>query len=202
MYVLWYISDPTGENDDCKTAANTLSGDPPVELFVDTNDVPCDFPFRYKNVLYYGCTNITIETKNYKMCASKTDVDYNALQMSFCNDYCHCQCESFRFCYVGRIAFNLKLLFLTSLVERPEDAGIAAQDTATVTEGSVSIQQTYVLPVITELEIKRTFTVPGVEYTLRLEAYNMHVPEELDFVVLEWKVLCGNQIIPADWSIS
>ena len=100
MYVLWYISDPTGENDDCKTAANTLSGDPPVELFVDTNDVPCDFPFRYKNVLYYGCTNITIETKNYKMCASKTDVDYNALQMSFCNDYCHCQCETFRFCYV------------------------------------------------------------------------------------------------------
>ena len=59
----------------------------------------CVFPFRYGNILYYGCAQLEAGTyPNYpggrarwSLCATEIDSDYNALKMGHCNDYCHIQ---------------------------------------------------------------------------------------------------------------
>ena len=34
----------------------------------------CSFPFRYKDILYYACTNITLSDEFIHMCAGETDL--------------------------------------------------------------------------------------------------------------------------------
>ena len=57
----------------------------------------------------------------------------------------------------------------------------------------------YIKPKGTTLEIKRKFSVPGIEYKLVLYSYNMH--NEDDFAKLTWKVQCANPIEPDDWTL-
>jgi hypothetical protein len=64
-----------------------------VENFIAVADLNCTFPFRFKSVLYYGCTNVSLSSIVYKMCATEIDLDYNAIKMGWCNDYCHVQCK-------------------------------------------------------------------------------------------------------------
>ena len=54
----------------------------------------CVFPFRYDNVLYYGCAQLppnTYPTSQFSLCATEIDSDYNALKMGHCNADCHIQ---------------------------------------------------------------------------------------------------------------
>jgi hypothetical protein len=61
--------------------------------FTGVAGINCTFPFRFKNVLYYGCTNVSLTSVIYKMCATVVDTDYNAMEMGWCSDLCHVQCE-------------------------------------------------------------------------------------------------------------
>lgn len=54
-------------------------------------DAPCVFPFRYDGILFYGCTNLTVAALEYIMCATEIDDDYNAVKLSWCNEFCHIQ---------------------------------------------------------------------------------------------------------------
>ena len=58
----------------------------------------CTFPFRYANILYYACTNITTVTDEgpYFVCATETDLDFNAVKFGECDmdNRCPSQCES------------------------------------------------------------------------------------------------------------
>ena len=65
--------------------------------------------------------------------------------------------------------------------------------------GSTAQELNYIKPKETTLEIKRKFSVPGIEYKLVLYSYNMHNTD--DFAKLTWKVQCANPIVPDDWSI-
>ncbi len=68
-------------------------------------------------------------------------------------------------------------------------------------EGTETLySNSFIKPLPTEVEIKRTFTEPGVEYQLELMAENMHNSE--DYVYMSWFIMCGNPIIPADWTIT
>ena len=60
---------------------------------------PCSFPFRYNNILYYACTNITrngtttglgsLESP-FHLCAVEKDLDYHPTHMGFCNTNYRC----------------------------------------------------------------------------------------------------------------
>ena len=60
---------------------------------------PCVFPFRYDNVLYYGCAQLPAASyqsgpypnAQYSLCATEIDSDYNAMKMGHCNADCHHQ---------------------------------------------------------------------------------------------------------------
>ncbi len=94
--VRWTIEEPSTVSDNCTTITSTQSfptptppgdlkvlllqaqvlnyrafpiADPP--FYQTTADVDCVFPFRYKDVLYYGCTNVSLSGTVYKMCATK-----------------------------------------------------------------------------------------------------------------------------------
>ena len=58
----------------------------------------CTFPFRYADILYYACTNITTVTDEgpYFVCATETDLDFNAVKFGECDmdNRCPSQCES------------------------------------------------------------------------------------------------------------
>ena len=47
----------------------------------------CTFPFRYDDVLYYACTNLTAsdDTGPWHFCATETDLDFNALKLGECH---------------------------------------------------------------------------------------------------------------------
>jgi len=54
----------------------------------------CVFPFRYGNVLYYGCTDpnaANVSPAGGKMCAIKIDSDFHATEMAECAPQCHMQ---------------------------------------------------------------------------------------------------------------
>ena len=57
----------------------------------------CTFPFRYADILYYACTNITTATGDgpYFVCATETDLDFNAVKFGECDmdNRCPSQCE-------------------------------------------------------------------------------------------------------------
>ena len=54
-------------------------------------------------------------------------------------------------------------------------------------EGTNNVyQKTYILPLVTELEIRRTFTEPGMSHTLVMKAHNMH--NEDDTATFTWYV--------------
>ena len=65
----------------------------------------CSFPFRYKNILYYACTNITRNgtfsglgstESPIHLCATEKDLDYHPTKMGFCNTNFRCpiQCKN------------------------------------------------------------------------------------------------------------
>ena len=62
----------------------------------------CTFPFRYADILYYACTNITTtaldgsESGPHFVCATSTDLDFNAVKFGECDmeNRCPSQCES------------------------------------------------------------------------------------------------------------
>ena len=66
--------------------------------------LPCTFPFRYKHILYYACTNITLDTVTsglgsaqypIHLCAIQKDLDFNPTMMGFCDTTYRCpiQCK-------------------------------------------------------------------------------------------------------------
>ena len=73
--VTWDISYPNDVEDDCKTEEGQA----------------CTFPFRYDNILYYGCARLDNDTNI--ICATSVDSDYNAVGTGKCNEYCHQQCK-------------------------------------------------------------------------------------------------------------
>lgn len=150
MQITWGIDEPAAyANDDClamdkPTGAPAWPNDPEV-TFVDTGDSsPCIFPFRYgptedKQVLYYGCANVTLSGSTYKMCATATDEDYNAQTLKWCGDDCH--------------------------VQFPREAEVEGSEidketqVFSETEGTSNVyQEVYTLALETEVELKRTFT--------------------------------------------
>ncbi len=48
----------------------------------------CQFPFRYNNVLYYGCTYMDPTVANKQICATDRDKDFNGLKYGVCDDKC------------------------------------------------------------------------------------------------------------------
>ncbi len=68
-------------------------------------------------------------------------------------------------------------------------------------EGTETLyDNSFIKPLPTEVEIRRVFDTTGVEYHLELFAENMHNSD--DYVHLTWLVMCGNPILPADWTIT
>lgn len=55
---------------------------------------------------------------------------------------------------------------------------------ATQTEGGTTFSAQYILPTETELELKRIFTEPGVDYQVVMIASNMH--NEDDMANMTW----------------
>ena len=83
-----------------------------------------------------------------------------------------------------------------------DDEYETAQEEAELQSGdsnTASQDKTYIAPKETTLEIKRRFSVPGIEYKLVLYSYNMH--NEDDFARLTWKIQCANPIVPDDWTL-
>jgi hypothetical protein len=58
----------------------------------------------------------------------------------------------------------------------------------------------FIKPLPTELEMTRTFTVPGLRYQIEMQAENMHNPDDL--ATMTWLIECGNPILPADWTMT
>jgi hypothetical protein len=66
-----------------------------------------------------------------------------------------------------------------------ENSGVAkATNTFTEEEGTGAFTKTYILPLVTELQIKRKFTKPGIWYKVLMRADNMHNLE--DTATMEW----------------
>ena len=87
---------------------------------------------------------------------------------------------------------------------RPEETefnnATASQGTSIIQEGSAEQEnKQYIKPLPTELEIARTFTVPGTRYSLKMTAENMHNPD--DFLEAIWEIECANPVIPDDWDV-
>ena len=56
----------------------------------------CTFPFRYKKVLYYACTDLKVDGSGpFHVCATETDFDFNAKTMGVCDtkNRCPIQCK-------------------------------------------------------------------------------------------------------------
>ena len=78
--------------------------------------------------------------------------------------------------------------FSIKTVPRPEevDPNIDHATESTIYDEGTSAQfnRDYILALETELELKRTFTIPGQEYQVVLRAHNMH--NENDSAILIW----------------
>ena len=97
MNITWSLDTDSNDqtntlDDDCKTktADATPVFDPAISFSAAANNW-CQFPFRYNNTLYYGCSNFTLSGDATNICATKIDKDYNALQVGLCSDDCHVQ---------------------------------------------------------------------------------------------------------------
>ena len=156
--------------DDCRTEEADAI---PLESGVawEAGKKDCIFPFRYNRILYYGCTNTGI-------CATKVDSDYNAETVGSCNDDCH-----------------------TQKVRPEEQYANATSEFVEAQEGSeIQKKEQYIKPYATELELKRTFSQPGFEYHIEMEAENLHNPD--DTASFRWIIQCGVPIKPEDWTLS
>ena len=96
MNVTWHLDTDTNDqtytsSDDCKTMTGAEPAfDPPIS-FEAAADKWCQFPFRYNNTLFYGCSNFSLSTDTINICATEIDEDYNAQKVGLCNEYCHIQ---------------------------------------------------------------------------------------------------------------
>ncbi|XP_059083429.1 uncharacterized protein LOC131880752, partial [Tigriopus californicus] len=186
----WKILFPidTTEQNECLTLAKTTPAFPdPADpnrpgtvVFEPTGGTACLFPFRFRNVLYYGCTNVSLDAEVFNVCATDIDTDYNAVKLSWCNAACPTQ------------------------LPRPtevENTNVTQKvNNATQTEGGTTFSAQYILPTETELELKRTFTVPGVDYRVVMIASNMH--NEDDMANMTWVVSCANPVVSEDWTVT
>ena len=72
----------------------------------------CTFPFRYEDVLYYACTNLTTVsgTGPWFFCATETNLDFNAITIGECD--IENRCPSQRKCqlYFTMTSKNLSVL--------------------------------------------------------------------------------------------
>ncbi len=98
MKIDWTLTVTHGPADTpCVTVTNTPTPAPTMPsgvTLVNTADNACIFPFRYADILYYGCTKLDDGAGGaWVMCATATDSDYNANSMGWCNDFCHVQCK-------------------------------------------------------------------------------------------------------------
>ena len=96
---------------------------------------------------------------------------------------------------------HLSIIFHIILALRPDEYDTAEGEASleSGSSGQTSQELNYIKPKETTLEIKRRFSVPGIEYKLVLHAANMH--NEEDFAKLTWKIQCANPIVPGDWTI-
>lgn len=184
--ILYPIS--TTEQNECLTLAQSTPAFPdPADpnrpgtvVFETTGGVACTFPFRFRNVLYYGCTNVSLDGEVFNVCATEIDTDYNAVKLSWCNGACPTQ------------------------LPRPtevENTNVTQKvNNATQTEGGTTFSAQYILPTETELELKRIFTEPGVDYQVVMIASNMH--NEDDMANMTWVVSCANPVVPDDWTVT
>ena len=150
----------------------------------------CSFPFRYKEILYYACTNITINGTTsgdlgspenpVHLCATEKDQDFNPQKMGFCNTNQRCPIQ----------------------LQRPEEVegGQKTNLTLSVVEGQTEFKQTYVKSVETEIIVERKFNIPGYTYNLTLVSFNMHDITAPN-IIMRWHILCANPIKPADWDL-
>lgn len=162
--VEWKIEIPNDVENDCKT---------------DGDEIPCTFPFRYQNILYYGCARLPNELNETDIiCATSVDSDYNALQTGNCNEYCHQQ------------------------YPRPEETEFnnATSNTVAVEDNENRYNKEYIKPLATEIELVRKFKMPGTRYDVVMFATNMHNPD--DYAEFKWHVYCAHPVVPEDWTIT
>ena len=96
MNITWSLDpEPHDEdntyNDDCKTTEGDEPAFDPAIAFQGEADIWCQFPFRYNDTLFYGCSNFTLDGDATNVCATEIDEDYNAIKVGLCNDHCHTQ---------------------------------------------------------------------------------------------------------------
>ena len=80
-------------NDRCETAEAAEAPENVTVSFETEAEKSCVFPFRYKKILYYGCTMLGKEDPLI-LCATQTDKDFNAEKLGSCNEHCHRQRKS------------------------------------------------------------------------------------------------------------
>lgn len=95
MNVTWHLETDANDqaytaSDDCKTQSGSKPALDPDIAFETAANHWCQFPFRYNNTLFYGCSNFTL-SGDVKICATSIDEDYNAEKVGICNEYCHVQ---------------------------------------------------------------------------------------------------------------
>ena len=66
-----------------------------IGIFSCSDGDVCSFPFRFKGILYYACTNITINGTDANelgspenpihICATEHNEDFNPIKMGFCD---------------------------------------------------------------------------------------------------------------------
>ena len=150
----------------------------------------CSFPFRYKDILYYACTNITLNGTTsgdlgspenpVHICATEKDQDFNPKKMGFCDTEFRCPIQ----------------------LQRPEEVegGSKENITQSIVEGQTEFKQAYVKSVETEIILDRKFKIPGYTYNLTLVSFNMHDITAPN-IIMRWHILCANPVKPSDWDL-
>ena len=90
--VYWKIGNPNDLNDRCETVETDETPENVTVTFETEAEKSCVFPFRYKKILYYGCTMLGEDP--LILCATQTDKDFNAEKLGTCNEHCHRQRKS------------------------------------------------------------------------------------------------------------
>ena len=64
--------------------ADLVTNFPGVSFSTGVKD--CTFPFRHNDILYYACTNLTVDdTGPWFVCATEIDLDFNVVKMGECD---------------------------------------------------------------------------------------------------------------------